>query len=266
LWSCCTLAFLVRKDDRGTEIEATGPSVSIPSSSTFVLLLILFGTLLVLAPEFFYLRDQFGWRMNTIFKFYYQAWLMWSLAVAFVVVIMLNGLRGFARGVFTATFIVVLTMALVYSPLGYISRTNGFNPPQGFSLDASGYMQGDDAAAINWLSQAAPGVVAEAVGGSYSEYARAATLSGQPNVLGWPGHESQWRGGDVEMGTRENDIRRLYETRNWDEAKAIIDKYDIKYVYVGNLENNKYNTYEEKFKLFLRVAFQNGSVTIYLVP
>jgi YYY domain-containing protein len=261
---------LARKEEQGfVEVGEVAPSISLPSTSSFVLLLILIGALLVLAPDFFYLRDQFGWRMNTIFKFYYQAWLLWSVVAAFAVVVILNGLRGFTRSLFSATFIGVLMMALVYSPLGYISKTNGFNPPQGFSLDAAGYMQGDDAVAIKWLSQAAPGVVAEAVGingAQYSEYARIATLSGQPNVLGWGGHESQWRGGNAEMGTRENDIRRLYESRNWDEARAIIEQYDIKYIYFGNLERSRYNTYEEKFKLFLPVAFQQGSVTIYIAP
>jgi hypothetical protein len=34
----------------------------------FVLLMVLLGAILTLVPEFIYLRDQFGWRMNTIFK------------------------------------------------------------------------------------------------------------------------------------------------------------------------------------------------------
>ena len=51
-------------------------------TKAFVLLLVLIGALLVVVPEFVYLRDQFGTRMNTIFKFYYQAWILWSLAGA----------------------------------------------------------------------------------------------------------------------------------------------------------------------------------------
>ncbi len=48
------------------------------SPTAFILLLILAAGLLVLAPEFFFLRDVFSDRMNTVFKFYYQAWLMLS--------------------------------------------------------------------------------------------------------------------------------------------------------------------------------------------
>ena len=40
---------------------------------------------LVIFPEFFYLRDLFGTRMNTIFKFYYQAWILFGLSAAYAV-------------------------------------------------------------------------------------------------------------------------------------------------------------------------------------
>jgi hypothetical protein len=66
----------------------------LPSSADlFALLLILLGALLVLFPELFYLRDQFGWRINTIFKFYYQAWLLWGVAAAYGAAVLLKELR-----------------------------------------------------------------------------------------------------------------------------------------------------------------------------
>ena len=40
------------------------------------------GCALVLAPEVVYLHDDFGTRMNTVFKLYYQAWLLLGLASA----------------------------------------------------------------------------------------------------------------------------------------------------------------------------------------
>ena len=49
----------------------------------FVQVIIILGILLCFIPELFYLRDQFGWRMNTIFKFYFQGWIVLSLAAAF---------------------------------------------------------------------------------------------------------------------------------------------------------------------------------------
>jgi len=53
-------------------------------SGPFILMMITIGALLILGPEFFYLKDQFGLRMNTIFKFYFAAWILWALAAAYV--------------------------------------------------------------------------------------------------------------------------------------------------------------------------------------
>jgi YYY domain-containing protein len=61
-------------EDGSLPVEAGVPAAApvigaIPDR--FVLLLVLLGCGLALFPEFFYLFDQFGWRMNTIFKFYF---------------------------------------------------------------------------------------------------------------------------------------------------------------------------------------------------
>src|SRR5262249_37710343 len=64
------------------------------SLTTFVLLLIILGALLVLGPDFLYLSDNFGYRINTVFKFYYQAWILLSLASAYAVAVLLRRLRG----------------------------------------------------------------------------------------------------------------------------------------------------------------------------
>lgn len=59
--------------------------IKYPRATGFVLLLIGMGLVLTLFPEFLYLKDNFGVRINTIFKFYYQAWVLWSLAAAYAV-------------------------------------------------------------------------------------------------------------------------------------------------------------------------------------
>lgn len=59
--------------------------IKYPSATGFVLLLIGMGLVLTLFPEFLYLKDNFGVRINTVFKFYYQAWVLWSLAGAYAV-------------------------------------------------------------------------------------------------------------------------------------------------------------------------------------
>lgn len=234
----------------------------------FALLLTLLGALLVIFPEFFYLRDQFGWRMNTIFKFYFQAWLLWGIAVAFGITTLLRALRGTLGLVFRLGLVLLIGATLIYPFLSLWTKTNGFKPVAGYNLDGTAYIElqsPDDMAGIRWLRNAPPGVVAEAVGSSYSEYGRVATMSGQPNVLGWPGHESQWRGGSAEMGSRQLDIELLYRSGRWEEVSQVFDRYDIRYVYVGPLERSTYRVNEEKFKTHLKEVFSQGQVTIYEV-
>lgn len=67
----------------GGEVAITW--IKFPSATGFALLLIGMGLVLTLFPEFSYLKDNFGVRINTVFKFYYQAWVLWSIAGAYAV-------------------------------------------------------------------------------------------------------------------------------------------------------------------------------------
>jgi len=255
------LAYLIgtlQKKADGEGKEDHGPA-------GFVLLMVVLGGLMVLAPEFVYLRDNFGTRMNTVFKFYYQAWMLWSLAAAFASVVLLRKGSWLARIV----IVIIIVMGLAFSVMAYPDKTDNFSFSAGFTLDAGAYWalyQSDEAAAIDWLSAAELGTVAEAVGGQYSSYARVATFSGQPTVLGWPGHEGQWRGGYAEVGNREVDIRDLYETADWETTLNIIRQYNIRYIFIGSLENSTYAVNPYKFEQNLDLGFEQGSIRVYIVP
>jgi uncharacterized membrane protein len=253
------LAFLIgmtrKKDEEG---ETHGP---LP----FLLLMVVLGGVMVLAPEFVYLRDVFGARMNTVFKFYYQAWMLWSLSAAFASILILKSGKSFSK----VLVVIFILLGLVYPILAFPTKTNGFTPQDGYTLDASAYfarLYPDEAAAVTWLSQAPNGVVAEAVGGQYSGYARVSTLSGQPAVLGWPGHEGQWRGGYEEVGSRESDMRTLFETPDWEDALAVIQRYNIRYIFAGSLEINTYALNLDKFEKNLQIGFSQGNVKVFVVP
>ncbi|HEY5269336.1 MAG TPA: DUF2298 domain-containing protein [Anaerolineales bacterium] len=292
------LAFLLKVDggvpkNEKVEEKEQHPSPLVLHPSSFILFLILLGALLVLAPEFVFLRDQFNNRMNTIFKFYYQAWMVWSLAAAFGVAVLLQNLRGAWNWIYRIGLTLVLFMALVYPILGLLTKTNNFQIPaftenlkaaraagdphawqtaaQVWTQDGGAFfdkIEPDDMAAAAWLRTATYGVIVEAskVDASYSDYSRISTYSGLPAVLGWPMHEGQWRGTYEPQGTRQDDIRRLYETSSWEEAQAILLQYGIRYVCVGTLERSTYHLNESKFQNHLTPVFQQGQVTIYEVP
>ena len=265
---------LIGREQSDAEKQAEAPIVETPRPQLvlkdgFFLLLVLVGGLLTLAPEFFYLRDQFGWRINTIFKFYFQAWILWALAAAYASAILWQSLRKGKLVIFGTVWVLMLTVTFVYPYFGLLSKTNNFQPGNGFTLDGTAYLakySPDEMEAIQWLQTAPPGVVAEAVGGSYTGYARISVHSGQPTVLGWPGHVSQWRGGSKEMGNRQADIEKLYRTGDWNEALNVIRLYNIRYIYIGDLERTTYRVNEVKFQQHLRPVYQQGSVTIYEAP
>jgi YYY domain-containing protein len=262
-----------KKYEQAEENEAGQENLVTPKAGKdaipFVLMLILLGGLLVLIPDFVYLRDQFGWRINTIFKFYYQAWMLWSLVAALGTAVLFTHLRGAWDWIYRSMVTIILLMVLTYPALGVMTKTNNFKPYFGWSLDGAAYLERDnpeDAQAINWLKTAPDGIVVEAVGGSYSNFGRVSTLTGLPTVLGWPGHESQWRGSYTPQANREEDVKALYETPNWTDAQAILTKYDIHYIFIGSLERTSYNVNETKFQRYLQPVYSQGNVVIYAAP
>ena len=256
-----------RTQGNDTEAEQKDAEHSAAPSHKFALLLLLFGAMLVIVPEFVYIRDFFGYRINTIFKFYYQAWLLWGVAAAYGTAVLLSELKGGWGLAHYLGLVVVLVVGLTYTLFGVWDRANGFAPNNGFAVDgALTVLSAEDTAGAEFLRNAPLGVLAEAVGGSYSAYGRISAHSGQPTVLGWTFHESQWRGGETEKGTREFDIERLYTTSGWNEALLIIQQYNIRYVYLGALEYNRYGVNDTKFIRNLTPIFQFGSVIIYEVP
>jgi len=170
----------------------------------FVAMLVGIAGLLTLAPEFVYLRDGFGDRMNTIFKFYFAGWILWGLAAAYAVTELWPRRSSLAGALRTLTLLPVL-LGLAYPILATWTITRGFAPEYGPTLDGAAHLArsaADDYAAIQWINAGLPrGVIAEAArsGSSYSGYGRIATHTGLPAVLGWDFHEWQWRGSWAEQ-------------------------------------------------------------------
>jgi len=241
------------------------------SSNLFALIMIGTGLLLTFVVEFVYLRDTFGTRMNTIFKFYYQAWVLLGLASAYGVWYVLEnwGERrpGGERYVFGVGCVLLLAASLVYTMTAGYSRAGGFKGQP--TLDGLAYVrrhEPDEYAAIQWLNAHGAGnpVIVEAVGGSFTTFARISSRTGLPTVLGWSGHELQWRGSGEEAARRERDVDEIYSGQDLQRTLELLEKYDVTYVYVGPLERGKYSAASlEKFDTLLDVVFQQGAVTIY---
>jgi uncharacterized membrane protein len=248
------------------------PDEAGPDVRPFIALMVAVAGLLTLAPEFVYLRDGFGDRMNTIFKFYFAAWILWGLAAAYAATELWPRSPSLG-GALRMLALLPLMGGLAYPLLSTWTTTNGFAPGSGYTLDGAAHLARgaeDDYAAIQWINATLPyGVLAEAAssGTSYSGFGRIATHTGLPAVIGWDFHEWQWRGSWVEQGTRVQDLSTLCMTRDWLEAQEIMDRYGIDYVYAGPLESTTYRPLSlTKFSIFLDEIYRNANVVIYARP
>jgi YYY domain-containing protein len=250
---------------RSTASNLQSP-ISNLQSSNFALLLFATGALLTLGVEYVYLRDIFGTRMNTVFKFYFQAWVLWGVAGAYA-------LAGFIRrGRVGVVLVAALLIAagVVYPVLAIPARAREYGGPP--TLDGTAYLgevQPDDIAAIAWLNDNVSGapVILEAPGDGYRAYVyegRVSAQTGLPTLLGWSGHEHQWRGNYDEQARREPDIETLYTSVDADEVLTLVDKYDISYVYVGPVERTRYPAAGlAKFAALMDAVYDSRTVTIY---
>jgi uncharacterized membrane protein len=153
------------------------------------------------------------------------------------------------------------------------------------TLDGAAYMTawypGDDAA-IQWINNNIAGtpVMLEDSCGSYQWYGRVSVYTGLPTVMGWSDHEGEQRYGE-EVGPRVGDVQTIYATTDPNLALSLIHKYDVQYVYLGQLERATCGDFGgkagdplpaaaiSKFDAMvgtsLQVVYRNPDVTIYKV-
>jgi YYY domain-containing protein len=240
----------------------------------FALLLFGVGALLTFAVEYVFLLDQFGTRMNTVFKLYYQAWAMWGVASAYAVFYLWSSSERLVTTVGRVAFASVVAVSIiggsVYPILAVQSGTAGH--PDQPTLDArapTAQFAPDEVAAIDWLNASVTGapVLLESEGASYrSETSRVSAWTGMPGVLGWVGHEGQWRGTYADISPRQPDIDRIYQSTDPVSTLDLLRKYNVEYVYVGPNELAKYPPEGlAKFSAIADVVFQQGQSTIYRV-
>ena len=232
-------------------------------------LLVTAGTAALLACEIVYLKDSYGdrlYRMNTVFKLYFQAWTILCVASPWCVNQLLTRKWqwSFLPTMVTAGLAVLIAMAACY-PLG-IAIDRGGVPVR--TLDGNAYLAREhpgDYAAIVWLRENAHDdeVLLEATGNPYSYYARFSANTGLPTVLGWANHEGLWRAHDRDVLARHTAVQQAFNAPAMDTAKPFLDKHGVRYVIVGDLERQDYKPEGLAKFATLPVAFRSGGTTIY---
>ena len=245
--------------------------------------------LLAAGVDIITVKNDIG-RQNTIFKFYIQAW--WLLAIAATYAIwrlwdvgafVTKQMSG-VKTLWIVTFAVLAVGIFIYPVMGTDVRLDDRFSNIGPGVDGEAYM--DDAVysakgitialaadrpGIEWLRENVKGspVVVEAQWDLYTWANRISIYTGLPTVLGWDWHQTQQRHDyRWEVQRRRAAINNFYTTRDAQEAREFLDEFDVRYVYVGELERGAYPAsgiakFANSPELNLHPVFHQGPVTIY---
>ena len=235
--------------------------------------LLLLGLGMIAGCEVVYHRDTYGQdlqRMNTIFKYYHQAWPLLSIGGAVFAVRAWNAARDRRAQIAWRIGLSVLGVLALLWPLNVtVSRFRQKDGP--LSVDAAGPLarrSPGDAAAVEWLVKNAPigSTILEASGDPYTEFARISSHTGVPTVLGWANHELLWRSGqDADTQERLERIRRFYSTGDPRGAWDTIGKYRVTHVVVGDMERRTYPRADDVGSFPFLAPVLEGETTIFEV-
>ncbi|MFN2189184.1 MAG: DUF2298 domain-containing protein, partial [Candidatus Promineifilaceae bacterium] len=268
------------------------------STARRILLVLISGAVtLTLLVEFIVLDGDIG-RMNTVFKFYLQVWVMLSIVGGVAAVISWGVLqnRPKLRRTWSAVLILLLLAAALYPVLATKAKWDiRMDSDTAITLDSMAFMESTtyydtafdgssksvdlsyDYDAIRWMQENIEGtpIIAEAHGSNpYRQVAnRVAMYTGLPSIVGWDWHQRQQRA--ILPGTlvtnRINDVNALYTSSSIEQAMAILEKYGVQYVYSGQLEWIYYPPsglvkFDEMVDQgLLDEVYRNGGVSIYEV-
>ena len=234
-------------------------------ADTIALLLGACATGLVLLPELVFVADIYinGFpRCNTMFKLTYQAFIIFGLMMAYYITRVLFGtddtyqadgtadIKLYAKNAYIKRLMCV-SLVLLTITFGYFFTSSSMWYGKSFKdwhymgLDSMSTVKsnlGDELAAVEWINDNTEGqeVILTAYGNSYSMDCVIPVLTGHPTVLGWGTHEWLWHNDYAYISDRQAEIDAVYSTGSVDAAKSVIDEYDIRYIYVGTRENDKY--------------------------
>lgn len=261
----------------------------------FMILLFATGLAISIGTEQFIIDGDVG-RMNTIFKFYEQIWVLFGIASAVAVIRIRDRLASvrsaFIRRGWAAVLVAFFVMSAVYPVLGTKARVSQrFDASLPLSLDGTAYMDhavyadsdegthlsaqlhlATDKAAIQWLQDNVQGTptVLEGTRPLYRWGSRIAIYTGLPTVIGWDWHQKQQRWGfQSTVDERTNDVQRMYNDPSVETTLALLKQYDVKYIIDGELEQGFYPRARAKFDALvgstLTVAYDQSGVRIYQV-
>ncbi|MCX8252052.1 MAG: DUF2298 domain-containing protein [Dehalococcoidia bacterium] len=245
-------------------------------------------------PELFSVKDDIV-RQNTVFKFYMQAWVLFGISGAYLLwriwafgetAFPINGFLRWrrVRALGIGAFVLLLGIGLIYPVMATPVRVDDQFNPDHRGIDGTNFMAdavysdradplvlGHDLKATRWLEENVEGspVIVEGLSELYRWGNRISIYTGLPTVIGWDWHQRQQRPEFAgEVTRRRFEVDGFYGTSDMSNAIELLRKYDVKYVYVGEMERNYYSAegiskFDDMVSYGLNPVYRDGPVVIY---
>ena len=255
----------------------------------FVVLVIGTALMLVIGLDIVRVQGDID-RMNSVFKFYVQVWVLLAVASAYLLWRLASMRRatvplwGRWTKIWVASAVVLVVSSAVYPLLGTQARIKMRFEALPATLDGMAYMQdavyhdvngeidlASDYEGIRWLQDNVEGspMILEGLTPNYRWGGRVSIYTGLPAIVGWQWHQEQQRWGyRGAVGARAREVDEIFRTTSPEVALSLLDKYAVRYLYIGQLEHLYYPTEGlEKFGSGLdgrlKIVWQNDEVAIY---
>ncbi|MBX0285660.1 DUF2298 domain-containing protein [Haloarcula salinisoli] len=272
-------AWLFARSPTGQPTEGPLPALADGGERSvgFETVLLVAGAGLVILVEFVFIKENVG-RMNTVFKTYMQVWVLWAAAVGPILAWLLTRWRPDSERTRslvkngTTVFVVVLVCSTsVYAAIALPNHVGRADEP---TLDGRAYLDDShpaEAEAIRWMDReidGRPNIVTAAPAGYYWDpeegqgASAPSSLTGIPTVAGWY-HEKQYRNASV-YNDRVDDVDTIYRGSGA-QQRALLQKYDVKYVYYGPAEQARYGVITVSQLEGVSEIHRSGEVVIYRV-
>lgn len=271
----CVVAYRKKCKDNEEKPLFIGFFEKLPVEDLVIFLFGLCAIGLIVMPEIIYVKDIYpnAPRANTMFKLTYQGYILFAICMGYALT---KGLMQKAKHKLACGASVVALACLLVT-VGYLPNAGKsqfgdiFKLENQKGLDIGEFFISEnfesDRKALEWLNRAVEGtpVVLEANGDSYSKYQRVSSVTGLPTVMGWYVHEWLWRTDTDAQNVRAADIKKIYTSTDRAEVEALIQKYDITYIFIGSLECEKFPELNHKLLQEIgTVAFSDG-VSAYVM-
>jgi YYY domain-containing protein len=188
---------------------------------------------------------ELEFRMNVIFKMYISVVFMVSVAALLLLRWLLTQRNLLAQVFLTVSLLGLLLGAVSTVQSSYAMAKRKLVPGPRPTLDGDLYGMGiwpNDRAIFEWINRNIEGAhtVIEAQGPEYQNFTRVTKHTGLPSVLGWHHHIRQRGVSNPTISDRAADIDQIYSTGDVGEAHRLAKKYNAKYVFLGEIERQKY--------------------------